>query len=187
MKLSKEYTYKVLCEDAQTRTFLYSFLSHQGINSHKIRIDMSPAGKLCGSQYVEQQYRKNVIEYFGKRFQNIVLLVCTDADNLSVEKRVEFVENKAIDVECDRKKETIIIWAPRRQIENWIHFWREGASEEDEFRHTGKPERCSKEAEMMSEYLSGQMEKELTLPSIEHAKQEYERVCSLQADRGLRF
>ena len=118
MKLSDRYSYEVLCEDAQTRCIIYEFLKCQGINRHKIRIDMSPAGQICGSQYVAQRYPEKVREFFSKNYNNIVLIVCTDADDMSVEGRVQFVENNAKDIAYDRQNELIIIWIPRRQIVN---------------------------------------------------------------------
>ena len=180
MKFSKKCKYHILCEDAQTRSFLYNVLKSQGINRHKIYIDMAPAGDICGSQYVAQKYPDKVKEYCSHNYQKYVLIVCSDADNLSIDDRLHFIERTADDIDYDRQKELITIWIPRKQIENWIQFWRNGSGEEEDFRHTGKPERCSEEAEMMSDYLSGQRIKEVVLPSIEFAKTEFERICRIQ-------
>ena len=180
MKISNRYSYEILCEDVQTRFFIYNVLKRQGIENHKIRIDMAPQGTICGSQYVAQKYPDKVKAFLGKNFKNIVLLVCIDADNFSIEERVRFIESGAQNISYDRKKEQIIIWVPKRQIENWIYFWSKGTNEETDYRHNGKPQKCKDEANMMSDYLSSKIEKEDVLTSIIHAKKEFERVCFLQ-------
>jgi len=180
MRLSDRYSYEILCEDAQTRCFMIALLKKQGINRHKIYIDMAPAGTICGSQYVAQKYPDKVNDFLSRNYKNNVLIVCTDADNLSVEERVQFVENNAKDIKYNRQEVRIIIWIPRRQIENWIHFWQERTGEEIDFKHTGKPEKCRLEAEKMSDYLSDQIAVKDIIPSIEYAKKEYMRVCKMQ-------
>ena len=185
MKLSKNYSYEVLCEDAQTRCFLYAFLKSQGICRHKIYVDMAPAGSVCGSQYVRQKYPEKVRYYCSRNYRNIVIIVCADADNLSVGERIRFIEDNDESIDFDRQQELIVIWVPRKQIENWMYFWRSGADEEKEFRHTGNPERCSEEAQMMSDYLSGQMIKDGVLPSIDYARKEFERICFIQKSNDM--
>lgn len=180
MKISDRYSYEIICEDVQTRHFLLNIFISQGIDRHKIRIDMAPKGDICGSQYVAQMYPDRVKAFFGKNYRNVVLLACADADNLTIAERVRFIENSAKDIDYERQKEPILIWIPKRQIENWIHFWREGTNEETDYRHTGKPEKCKTEAKMMSDYLSGQIDRNGILPSIVHAKREFERICNLQ-------
>lgn len=181
MKLSAKYFYHVLCEDVQTRCFICAVLNNQGIIKHKITVDMSPSGEKCGSAFVRQNYKIQLRLIQSKKFINNVLIVCCDADDNSIDERIRFIEEYPDGTIVDRKKESVIIWIPKREIENWIHFWREGTDEEHKFVHAGrKLESCKDEAEKMSKYLSGQKPKLEVLSSIEHAKKEFDRVCMMQ-------
>lgn len=181
MKLSSRYQYNVLCEDAQTRSFVISFLGEQGVDFRKIHVNMSPAGKICGSEYVRQQYPTEAKLLSSKNYLRLVLIVVADADMMSVDDRVRFVESKVEDLKFDHTKECIIIWIPKRQIENWIHFFNDGELDENrDYQHSGKPDSCKEEARKMSDYLSDIVKYDVILPSLEFAKKEYERVCLLQ-------
>ena len=191
MKLSSDYRYTILCEDVQTRTFLHAFLVDQGINRRKISWNVSPAGDGCGSQYVRKYYPSEVRTILCKSFQKLVLIVSMDADNHTIENRKHELEQQLVSDFSDEKryspvdisKECIILWFPKRQIENWIHFLRGEATNEDvDYPHGGrKPERCKEEAKALSRYFQDleNYEKDV-LPSIESAKAEYKRVCQLQ-------
>ena len=193
MKLSNEYRYSVLCEDAQTRSFIQAFLDDQGIGIRRIHFNMAPAGDGCGSQYVRKYYPSEVRTILSMNYQKLVLIVCMDADNYSVlERKMELDEQLKSDFCADSRyqandlsKECIIVWIPKRQIENWIHFLRNEETNEDiDYKHGGKPEKCKFEASILSKYFQGaiSIEKEI-LSSIKFAKEEYDRVCELQAER----
>ena len=193
MKLSNEYRYTVLCEDAQTRSFVQAFLDEQGIGMRRIHFNMAPAGDGCGSQYVRKYYSSEVRTILSMNYQKLVLIVCMDADNYSViERKRELDEQLKVDF-CkdnnyrfrDLSKECIVFWIPKRQIENWIHFLRDEETNEDiDYKHDGKPAKCKSEAVVLSRYFREivSFEKEV-LSSIEYAKKEYDRVCKLQAER----
>ncbi len=185
MKLNDRYQYAVLCEDAQSKSFLLSFLDEQGINKRKIRVNMSPAGQKCGSDYVRQQYPFEIRLLLSKKHLKLALIVCTDADMLTVEERIKFVESNIGSIIFNRNQEFVIIWVPKHQIENWIHFFREGRIDEAiDYRHSGKPERCKDEAKKMSEYLSSD-DVDYEVPhSLVHAKEEFIRFCNLQVKRS---
>ena len=182
MKLSDKYHYTVLCEDAQTRTFVLQFLKIQGITVRRIRVNMSPAGQSCGSEFIRQQYPTEMNLLARKNYLRLTLIVVSDADMMSVEERIRFIESKSDNTDFDREKEPIIFWIPKRQIENWIHFFRNGNTDENtDYRHTGKPEMCKTEASKFSDYLCDIGEEYSTiLPSLVFAKNEYLRVCKLQ-------
>lgn len=193
MKLSGDYRYTILCEDVQTRTFLQAFLVDQGISGRKISSNVSPSGDGCGSQYVRKYYPSEVRTILCKRFQKLVLIVSMDADNYTIEERKQELAQQLIsDFSNDKKysdvdisKECIIIWFPKRQIENWIHFLRgEDTNEEVDYQHGGKrrkAERCKKEAKALLRYFQDlENDEKDVLPSMIAAKEEYKRVCQLQ-------
>lgn len=185
MRLSDEYFYMVLCEDMQMKSFIQGFLSHQGISSRKYRFRDIPAGRGCGEAYVRREYPSEVKEMKRKNYIRKALIVCLDADNRSVSERKKQLEQECIDQEMNQvqdKESPIIIWIPKRQIETWIRFLRgEDTDESRDYRHDGKPERCRREAELLSGLFQRtvSLDREL-LPSIEYARDEYDRVCQLQ-------
>lgn len=56
MKLSDKYRYIVLCEDAQMKSFLVSFLLCFASSTRKITVRNYPVGVGCGSAFVRREY-----------------------------------------------------------------------------------------------------------------------------------
>ena len=185
MKLSNRYQYYVLCEDAQTRSFINSVLTEQGINARKVRFNNIPCGEGCGEAAVRRGISKEVKRLRATRYISSTLIVCTDADNHKVDERISILVNE-VEKEIgkwDRLKEPIIMWIPKLQIETWIHFLDEEAVDEEmRFPHSGKPVSCKKQARLFSEYCQDLKELDCTkIGSIAEAKKEYKRVCELQS------
>nr|WP_297705261.1 hypothetical protein [uncultured Butyrivibrio sp.] len=193
MKLSKEYRYHILCEDVQTRTFIESFLHALDISFRRIHSNMAPKGENCGEQYVRKYLYSEAKLIVNCNYQKLTLIVCTDADiNEVQQRRKQLLDQLRADSEKDSKgapidveKECIMIWIPKRQIENWIHFLRnEDVTEDIDYRHSGsRPESCKDEAQKIMEYFQNMIAFEKVLPSLSVAKGEYERVCRLQNSR----
>ena len=185
MKLSKDYQYQILCEDVQMRGFILSFLGAQDIKSQKVRVRNYPCGKGCGEAFVRRELPGEVKILHATNYIRKVLIVCSDADNLSVDKRIKLllqnIENDYI--KLDRAIEPIVFWIPKRQIETWIHFLNgESVDEMESFAHDGnRPESCKRVASIFSEYCQGLRDIDCkNIPSLLTAKCEYERVCELQ-------
>lgn len=181
MKLSNDYQYIVLCEDAQMKSFILQFLKAHGIRD--IRFRNYPAGKGCGEFFVKKEYCTEVEYLKRNNFRRIVLIVCTDADRLSCDDRIKSLENEIhLKGNWSYKSERIIMWIPKREIETWIHFLRgEKTDETVEYRHSGDPVKCKDEAIAMMEYCRDMLEvNQSILPSLKMAKEEYQRVCLLQ-------
>ncbi len=118
------------------------------------------------------------------------MIVCIDADTNTVDyrkkqldeqmKEEQKADNKAITF--DVQKECIMIWVPKRQIENWICFLRgEDTTEDKDYRHSGNtPDSCKYEAKELLRYFMGEDDYKDVLPSIKSARKEYEKVCNLQ-------
>ncbi len=184
MKLSKDYQYQVLCEDAQIRTFVNAFLAENGINEHKVSFCRIPGGKGCGEAYVRRELPKEVKRLKATSYIRKVLIVCTDADSNTVD---ECLNSLVCEVEnqirsWDRIHEPVIIWIPKRQIETWIRFLNgEIVDENMSFRHSGKPISCKDAARRFLLYCQGNEKLDCNiLGSLEVAKEEYLRVCQLQ-------
>lgn len=192
MKLNNDYQYHILCEDVQMRGFILSFLDAQGIKLRKVRVCNYPCGKGCGETFVRRELPKEEKILHATNYIRKVLIVCSDADNLSVDERLKLISR---DVEKDlgkwnRDYEPIVFWIPKRQIETWIHFLNgESVDETKSFAHEGKkPESCKKVARIFSEYCQGQIDIDCKdVPSIVTARHEYERVCELQRKTGSKL
>ena len=188
MTLSKDYRYTVLCEDAQTKSFIVEILKAHGIITRRIKVINYPCGKGCGSAFVNREYPREVHLLHELNFQKLVLVVCTDADNFSVDTRKKMLDDSVSKnlSKWNRENRFIILFIPKREIETWIHFLRgEDVDEKMEFKHSGKPETCKEEAHKFADYCRGLLEmKTEPLPSMVEAKKEYVRVCGLQAKRG---
>ena len=188
MRLSKDYQYQILCEDAQMRSFILGVLSHQGINARKIRVKNYPCGDGCGEAFVKREFPKEVKILRSTGYNKKVLIVCTDADNLSVNERKRILMTGLEDEQScrDLSGEQIIIWIPKREIETWIRFLRgEDVDIEKSYRHSGNPVRCREETKVFSLYCQGIKDIDCkNVRSLEDAKAEYTRVCELQRERS---
>ena len=184
MKLSKNYQYQVLCEDVQIRTFINAFLMDQGINARKVNFCDIPDGEGCGAAYVRRELPKEVKRLNATNYMRKTLIVCTDADNNTVEERLRTLVREVDDQiqGWDRINQQIVFWIPKRQVETWISFLKdEKVDEEMQFHHSGKPASCKDVAKRFSSYCQGYEELDCTyLSSLEAAKEEYIRVCQLQ-------
>lgn len=57
--MSRKVTAVVLCEDKQSRAVLYRYLKHKR-GFERVRVLPLPAGEGCGSQYVRENYAREV-------------------------------------------------------------------------------------------------------------------------------
>jgi len=184
MKLNDTYEYIVLCEDAQTKTFIRSFLLQHNIPSGKIHFRNYPVGKGCGEQFVREAYFIEARLLSSRyKFRREVLVVCSDADSYSVIQKAKSLDEKIaqFDKSWDRTKLPVLMWIPKREIETWIHYLRgEDVDEQTSYRHSGNPERCKKEAIRFKEYCQDVIEFSEVPSSMNFAKEEYIRVCNMQ-------
>ncbi len=186
MKLSDQHQYTILCEDAQMRTFLTSFLKCQGIKAHKIAVVPIPAGAGCGEAHVRTGLPKEVELLHRNKHLRKTLLVCIDADKYSYDERKQMLHKSYSDSfpGSDIDDEMMLIWIPKREIETWIAYLKgENVDEEMEFRHGGQPVSCKKEANLMHGFLQNDEESgDDVLPSLQKAKEEYVRICKKQEE-----
>ena len=185
MKLSKDYQYIVLCEDAQMKAFILRFLMEHSINSHRIRFRNYPKGEGSGEAFVKTNYPLEMGFLRRNAFRKILLITCIDADWYSFKERMEQLD-WALDkmgIEARDDKDLAMVWIPKREIETWIHYLRgEDVDEEMSFRHDGNLVSCRNEAKMMVKICQdpNAIEFDRTLPSLSDAVTEYGRACQLQ-------
>ena len=184
MKLSKNYQYHILCEDAQSRSFINATLSDQGISARKVFCNSIPCGKGCGEVAVRRGFPKEIRRLKATSYNKQVLIVCTDADKYTIDERKAFLDKEVISqgLKWDKQQDPIMIWIPKRQIETWIHALnQEDVDENMVFPHLGKPVSCKKQAKKFSQYCQNLIELEPpALDSIIESKNEYNRICGLQ-------
>ncbi len=187
MKLDGKYRYVVLCEDAQMKSFVVSFLRCNKIDPRRIIVRNYPCGEGCGEAFVRKEYLREVKLLRTMNYIRSVLVVCTDADSKTVDQRMSTLDDE-ISVEIKRWKredEPIILFIPKRQIETWIRFLNgETVDEEMRFIHSGKPVSCKKEAEQFALFCQSELEIDTgNISSLSIAKEEYVHVCEMQLHR----
>ena len=184
MKLDGKYRYVVLCEDAQMKSFIVSFLRSQGIDSRRVFVRNYPCGEGCGEAFVRKEYLREVTLLRTMNYIRSVLVVCTDADNKTVEQRAKILDDEITGniKKWKRENELIILFIPRRQIETWIRFLHGEVVDEDmRFIHSGNPVSCKKETNQFALFCQDEIELDVRdITSLQIAKNEYIRVCSLQ-------
>ncbi|KYF89120.1 hypothetical protein BE17_38185 [Sorangium cellulosum] len=113
----------VLCEDKQSRTLLYRYLKHER-GFERVQVLPLPAGEGCGSQYVRENYAREVRSQRDKSIAT-VLIVHVDADNHTVEHRHRELENALRDkgVAPRGRDEPIALVVPRWETETWLHHY----------------------------------------------------------------
>ncbi len=114
----------VLAEDQEHQNLIRRYLLRTGQNQRTFRLVPLPGKRKCGSQYVREQFPKQVAECratLGRR-ASCLLIVITDADNLTTNER-ERTLHAALKADHQRaieQTEPVIILIPKWQVETWI-------------------------------------------------------------------
>jgi len=91
----------IVCEDTQQSAFARRYLEKRGYESRRIRIIPNPGGEGSGEQFVRQTLIREVKSYRQKSSYGrggIALVGMIDADNFSVEQRIEQI-NRSLESE----------------------------------------------------------------------------------------
>jgi hypothetical protein len=115
-----------IVEDDEHRRFLLHLLKELRFHSRELRFLVAPAARGSASQWVVDQYCKEVPIHRSRfKYQRLALIAMVDADNRLVNEKFN---------ECDRalsaaghpergEEEWIAVLIPKRNIETWIaHF-----------------------------------------------------------------
>ncbi|MBR1597372.1 MAG: hypothetical protein IJ661_00500 [Lachnospiraceae bacterium] len=190
MKFSDRYQYTVLCEDKKTFHFINNILKHQNINVHRIDPIISPRAAGSGEAFVRNTYIKQLKALRSTNYIKRALIVCTDADTHTVDERKKWFStvcsSSTENIQERKENEPVMIWIPKRSIENWIEYFKNDSNdvtEDTKYEHNGNPVKCTYEASKMSEYLQNTgNNKNAILPSIQDAKNEYIQLCNSQKE-----
>lgn len=195
----------LLCEDRQQEVFARYFLEKRGFNRrdiYSIPLPVKQAGKQftsekSGEQFVREAYPNEVRKYRQainikknnqkenpKRITAIALIVMTDADNLSVEERLETLSRKLQEnaLSDRQKEEAIAVFIPKRNIEAWIVYLRDGIVDEEErktYNKLPKESDCKPQVEDLADRCQKQKIEENAPPSLKIACQEFQRLLPL--------
>jgi hypothetical protein len=114
----------VLGEDTEHQNLIRKYLQRVGHDERAIRFEALPASRGSGSQFVRTQFPRQVAACRGilGRKTRCLLIVITDADNLSVQDRERTLENELRKFGHDpiTANEPIVILIPKWQVETWI-------------------------------------------------------------------
>lgn len=140
----------ILCEDRQQEVFARHFLQKRGF-SGPFRVEVCPKGEQSGEQYVRERYPNEVKAYRSKRNHlSIYLVVLIDADNKTVDERLQQLDSALEDDSQPRRQEdeNIAVFVPKRNIETWIHYLKgETVDEETAYPKLPKESDCKPSVE----------------------------------------
>ena len=167
----------LLCEDAQTDSFVRRFLKRRKIRARDIHTLPLPGGSQSGEQWVRQQYPDQLRAI--RRRSHAFLFVVTDADTSSTEDR-----RAQLEAECKRHEiparganDRVLVLVPRRNIETWLAYL--GGAEVDETARYPrlKRERCCEAHSKNLFRMCNEAQKldEPAPPSLREACEEYRR------------
>lgn len=135
----------LLAEDVRQRKIIQRYLTKKrGYSHHCIRVIVPNTlkGETAGLTFIRTQFPDQVEAlrtYLKKR--STILIVVADADNETVEDRVQDLDKRLIDAQKPARKsgEPILFVIPRRNVETWMHFLEGNAVDES----TDYKSRCS--------------------------------------------
>jgi hypothetical protein len=116
--------FTILVEDRALERFVRECLYALGVHIREIRIVPFTAGRGSAKQWIDREYPVQVQAYRRWSSQNIALVVGTDADEQTVQERVQCLAGalKGAGHEARAPEERIVLWVPRWNIETWLLF-----------------------------------------------------------------
>jgi hypothetical protein len=128
--MGRTAAYVVVAEDRAGMRFVEQYLRSIGVDSRAIRSRYSPPGRGSGKQWVTTTYPAEV-RGFREKKNHVwkVLLVVTDADELSVAERVGQLARSLADAGSAPRadEERIALVIPKWEIETWAEHLLTGA------------------------------------------------------------
>jgi hypothetical protein len=177
--------YTILCEDAQGACFIRRFLKKRYVERRNIREIIAPPGQGCGEQWVREHYPFE-LQVIRKTKEN--LIVCTDADSLTVSERIKKLDEECVKANIPGRtvndKAAFII--PKQNIETWIEYLHgvevKEAADYAKPKHNADKKRCEKAAQTLDEYCQNLKQNPLRMPtppfpdSLQRACREAKRI-----------
>lgn len=173
----------VLVEDRALERFAREVLLKLKIDRRDIRSEVAPAGRGSAKQWVEQRYPIELKTHRSKaHFQQIALLVGTEADEQTVTDRLRHLAFKVTDAGFADRNETerIALWVPKWNVETWIlHLSGENVDEQDNYKNeVSGPDYRAVAGAFVDSFRVSPDERSATLPSLEVAFEETRRLDS---------
>lgn len=139
MPTGRGVRFTVLVEDRALERLVRECLYALGVHTREIRIVAYPAGRGSAKQWIDREYPVQIHAYRRWSSQNIALVVGTDADEQTVQERVQRLAGvlKEAGHEARAPEERIAHWVPRWNIETWLLFLN-GSEVDEEANHKGQ-------------------------------------------------
>lgn len=168
----------ILCEDQQQESFIRRFLMLRNCTMRELYIRKSPLGRGSAEQFVREEFPRELTAYRSQsRRRATCLIVCTDADSLSVEERMKSFTKTCMDagVPFRRTGEHVCFLVPKRNIETWLAYLRgERIDEQTAYSKYRCPSDCQRDVERLDEMCRQQELRPGAPPSLSHACAEFE-------------
>ncbi len=170
----------ILCEDQQQECFIRRFLMLRNYPMRGLYFKKPPLGRGSAEQFVREKFPRELTAYRSRSSRcAICLIVCIDADNLSVEERINSLMKACTDggVSLRRNGERVCFVVPRRNIETWLACLRgEPVDEQKTYRKYSCPSDCQRDVERLDEMCRQQELGPGAPPSLLHACAEFEHL-----------
>jgi len=117
----------VLVEDQRQKQFIFRFLGAAGLNSHQMRIEVSPSGQGSGEQWVRKNFARQARKCRARnaRKTSTCMFVLLDADGGTVQEHLVELDS-ALEAEDQPRfssaTDTIARLIPKWSIETWLLF-----------------------------------------------------------------
>lgn len=123
--MSRQVQLVLICEDRQHETFARRFLEKAGWSTRRLRVEMAPAGRGSGEQFVRENFPRELAA-FRSRSKNVDqrLIVILDGDRVGTVGRL-----KQLDQACQQEgidprlpAERVLVAVPTWNIETWLAY-----------------------------------------------------------------
>ena len=141
----------LLCEDAQTESFVRRFLRPRNIRHRDVFAKPLPHGAQSGEQWVRTQFPKELKAIRAR--QGAWLVVVIDADTRTTEAIHVWLndECRTRGVPARTPDDPVVVAVPKRNIETWFRFLKTGErpSEEQQYPRLNRVGDCHPLAEKL--------------------------------------
>lgn len=124
MPTGRGVRFTLLIEDRTLERFVRECLYALGVRNHEITTGDYPAGRGSAKKWIDRQYPDQVRAHRRWSRQNRALIVGTDADERTVQQRLQRLADilQEARLEARAPQEPIAILVPRWHIETWLVF-----------------------------------------------------------------
>ncbi len=179
---NRKVTVVVVCEDTQQSAFVRRYLIKRNFNKRRLRVEIHPGGEGSGEQFVRKRLVTEVKQHRQKSSygnDGILLVAMVDADNYSVEERIEQLSRQLEQHGLDRiwPDEKIAVLVPKRNIETWLEYADDQSVDENTaYPKRLKPGRCQREVDLYVDKICPGGISDDGLSSLKHACTELKRI-----------